>query len=217
MRTPDYGDTETGVAWRVPLDRVNDWVQSHPERVDQRSRGDRFLRVWKDLWYMLVWVSGGEYDDEIARRAWAAVILRDLRGAPDMYRAYREAEWEVVVEPVAQVLPPVNGEALHDPGVSAPVLIYQFHGCPDVLNVDGVGTTFAIYALDLLRNGLRPQHESCEILSRMVNELRRRNGLRPLRIADGSGAVPVVGEHQWAGMLAETEEGLPVTVRGTGI
>lgn len=203
-------DNQTHV-WHVPMDRLGDWVHRNPELVFMGSRGDWFDRLWRDLWYMSVPVSGGDYDDEMAERAWLAISLIDLRQARDYPVMYVEAEWELRAQPITGTDPPVNGEALFD-GEGPPWFVYHFHGLPEekVLDV-GNGETFAIFGWQACARGKRPIGEVCTALSLQVNQMRGDLGLRPLEIGEGDPLFSQFGIDPTAGLLIETEDGMPVT------
>lgn len=195
MRKPDIAG-EWGKAWKVPLDRARTWVLGHPELMHQSARGDAFIEVWRDLWYVRAHVQ----EDLVIRSYWRAVILRDLRVAPAAVpRIYREAEWEVVVlecDPPKQT-PPINGDGLFSWDTADPdamLFNYQLHGLTDdqVLRLGGAAApiTFAQYVVEALVNGWIDV-EATHRLSRIVNGIREHGfgepPRRPLAIADRSG------------------------------
>lgn len=213
MRHPDLSIDGSTHVWRVPMDRLTDWVAAHPEVIFQGSRDDRFPRLWRDLYYMRIMFHGGDYDDEVAESGWIAVSLRDLRQTPDYPRAYREAEWEVRVEKLARVTPPVNGDGLYDTLPEPPLLVYHFHGLDEerILNV-GDGNSFAVFGVEAFARGPRPEPVACYMLSLMVNALRERDGKEPLAITTGDPLLLQAGlEPSGTGLLAETDDGVPVT------
>lgn len=216
MRRPDVTiDAQTNV-WHVPMDRLSVWVDEHPEVVFMGSRGERFKRLWRDLWYMSVPVSGGDYDDALAERAWLAICLIDLRGAADYPVMYREAEWELRAQPIEGTEPPVNGDGLFE-SVGPPWFVYHFHGLPEetVLRVGrnerGEPESFAIFGWQALARGKRPIQEVCALLSLEVNAIRQGLGLRPLEIGEGDPLFAQYGLDPTAGLLIETEDGTPTT------
>lgn len=215
MREPDAraagGSFE---AWHVPIDRVARWVAEHEERVHQASRGLKFARTWRDLWYLRMYVSGGDIDDAFAVRRWAALSLRDLRVAPPEFpRIYLEAEWELFAEWIDDDPPPVNGDGLYEQR-DEPVLIYQFHGLPEkrVLNVTDDPSqplSFASYALELLALGPGGEDwRNAVKLSALVNAVRDRDGLRPLAIGQGNAITGDGG----TGLLVELESGASISL-----
>lgn len=212
MRDPDIViDGQTRI-YHVPIERLQEWARTHPERMHQASREQRFTRIWRDLWYLSVPISGGDIDDEIAERAWFAVSLRDLRQAPPEWpRFYREAEWELCAEEIDEE-PEVNGNGMYDQMDQPPTFLYQFHGLPEsrVLDV-GNGESFAIFGWQVLARGRRPIGEVCALLSMQVNALRMMDGLEGLKIASGDPLLVALGEIPNAGLLCELDDGSPVT------
>jgi hypothetical protein len=214
MRNPDIHTHFGTDIWRVPIDRVAEWVRTHPERVHQASRGHLFAQTWRDLYYLRVSLSGGDIDDNPAQHGWIALSLRDIRSMPRYPRVYQEAEWELFAEAIKREEPPVNGDGLYD-SLDMPLLIYQFHGLPETRIMDlGDGNTFAVYALELLARGPgRSDADMAFMLSTMVNAVRAMDGSRPLRIGIGN---PVGAEDgpmdMSACLLAETEDGAMTTV-----
>lgn len=207
MRDPDIRTPGGAEVWRVPLGRVAEWVETHPERVHQASRGHLFSETWRDLWYCRIWLAGADISDEIAEQGWFAVSLRDIRHLPNYPRLYLEAEWEVHAEIIARETPPINGDGLHD-SLDKPILIYQFHGLPEEVVLDvrhdrsrpGPAEPFTQFAIELLVGGPGVSDQDIAFrLSRMVNELRVRDGRRPLDIAPR------------AGLLIELEDGSTVS------
>ena len=211
MRQPDVQSVDGSFeGWRVPVDRVAEWVEEHPGLVHPATRAYPFAQVWRDLWYVHVYVSGGIIDDEIAKQRWVAISLRDLSAAPDYPRLYQQAEWELLAEFTDGYEPPVNGDGLYDRSDDeAPLILYQFHGLPEerVLDV-GDGQSFAVYGVELIADGARGDSENAHVLSRVVNALRVKDGLRELAIGEGDPLGGRVG----SGMLIETDEGATVSV-----
>lgn len=206
MRHPDVIiDGQTHI-WHVPMKNVYQWVAERPDRVPREyeyvpgslSRGESFKRIWKDLWYVRAYVSGGDYDDDVAESFWFAVSLRDIRNAPAEWpRLYPEAEWELCVEELRRHHPPLDGYGLLDPLDQPPTVLYQFHGLSEerVMDVGG-GESFAIFGWQTIARGRRPVEEVTALLSYEVNDLRIRDGLEPLFVLDNG--------------LLEVEQNVPV-------
>lgn len=206
MREPDEIIDGQTKLWHAPIERVHAWMDAHPDVTHPASRGGR----WRDLWYILLYVSGGDYDDDIADLRGFAVSLRDIRTAPPEWpRLYREAEWELCVEQVRRLDSElVNGDGLYDPADQPPELLYQFHGLPEatVMNVGGtLGESFATFGWQLLCRGRRPDGEMHTALSVAVNQLREGLQKPPLRIATGD-PNRALGE-SYTGLLCSVEDG----------
>lgn len=214
MRRPDVIiDGQTHI-WRVPMQPLYQWVREHAEKMPRYARGSLFEKVWRDLWYVRAYVHGGDYDDELAESVWFAVILRDLRNAPDVYpRMYVEAEWELAVEELERAVPPLNGEGLYDQLDQPPTFAYQFHGLSEERVMDvGSGESFAIFGWQMIARGRRPIGDVAMILSMQVNDLRVRDGLEPLQIATGRDPfLGIAGGLRNAGLLCTLDDGSPVT------
>lgn len=209
MRTPDIQGA-LGEAWKAPLDRVNEWVIDHPERVHQASRGDLFAEQWRDVWY----VRSYEQQDLSLVKRWWAVVLRDLRGAPaEVPRFYAEAEWEVVIYGCGRGEPPVNGDGLFDWDEKPPLLVYQFHGLSDrqVLEL-GAGServTFAQYVVEAMLLGITKRDgQWAHHFSKLVNVIREDGfgepARRPLEIAPRSGCLLELEDGSTVSLPVET-------------
>lgn len=233
MRQSDFHSTDRRLeGWIVPLEPLAEWVKTHPERVHQASRDDRFLKVWRRLAYLKFWTHGDTIDDETGEAVWLALSLRDLREAPEFPRLYLEAEWEIVAELVAGE-PPLNGEALYDQQpTDAPVLHYQFHGLPPARDPVDLERLFDVMLLGdagrspsgirhsgaagILASGDRPPHEDTLLLSHHLNMLRISRDLEPLTIGEGKQAGALIDLGLF-GLLIELEDGATITPTETGI
>lgn len=227
MRGSDFHSADGRLeGWLVPLEPVAEWVRSHPDRVHQASRDDRFLKVWRRLAYLRFWRHGDIIDDELGEVVWLALSLRDLREAPEFPRMYLEAEWEIVAE-LCDGEPPLNGEALYDQKpTDSPVLHYQFHGFPsaespvdlewlfDVMLLgDGGQTVDGVRhagAAGILASGDRPAYEDAVLLSHHLNALRVSRGLEPLVVGEGRQAQGLIDQGLF-GLLIELEDGGTIT------
>lgn len=195
MREPDlytgaYGSPDGQFqGWIAPLDRVDRWVAGHPERVAEYSRGERFLKVWREIMYCRYWVEGHFLSDEPGKVIWIALVLQNLKEGIEIPRMYDEAEWGVLGELVAGEVGSahVDGDALYDQDTSVePVFMYQWHGLPDDLQWVAPGRSIMVdAAAESLRMGNRPLEEECDLMSKFVNRLRVSNDLPPLLVENG--------------------------------
>lgn len=213
MRHPDVEIDGTTRVWHVPMQPVKDWVAENPGNIPREYERDGFDRatmfalVWRDLWYMSLFTSGGDIDDEPANRTWLAVSLRDLRPLPHYPRMYPEVNWELRVSELKREEPPVNGEALYTELGAMPWFIYQFHGLPEraVMNV-GNGETFAIFGWQVCARGKRPIPEVMALLSLEVNKLRVEHGMPELVINRGDPVLTEFSLDPRAGLLTTHEK-----------
>lgn len=209
MRAPDIkGDFAD--AWKVPLVRLIEWVESHQELIHADSRGDLFRSAVRDLWY----VRSHRLEDLEPVPLWLAVTLRELTGL-DVHM-YAEAVYEVALYrcvPSSQT-PAVNGDGLFDWDLDkGPEFLYQFHGVTETQalalgNNPRKPITFAQYLVEMTTQGIvlgGTEQDLTARLSSIVNGIRQAGlgGEPPLRALE-------VGRR--TGLIVELEDGSSTTL-----
>lgn len=214
MREPDIAGPN-GDAWKVPLDKLTEYVLAHEGDIHPSARGDVFVSTWKDVWYVRR-VEANIVEDSLNAQ-WLAVVLRELKSGDGVIRMYEEAEWDLTAYLCDPAFgdPPVNGEALFEwQQRFEPPVMYQFHGLTE-FEALALGddprrpVTFAQYLVEAICRGMTVGSDQtwAHRLSKMVNGIRGAGLVtmprRPLEVAGRTG------------LLVELDDGSSVSLPGS--